>query len=132
MNRKPFNRKRVAGHLSNALGSVTAALIAVGDLPIDPASDALEEVMRIHRGVLQARKAFRKRLDSLLAAARSEGERLAVLAFEEAANAVGWNCADAGFRLGLLDGWAAGRTERDRVRKRPSRLGRKLPGEAEE
>ena len=132
MNRKPFNRKRVASLLVKALDGVTASLVAVGGLPVDPTDDALEEVLRIHRGVLQARKAFRKRLEALLAGVRTEGDRMAVLAVEESANAVGWNCADAGFRLGLVDGWAAGRTERDRVRKRPSRLGRKLPGEAEE
>jgi len=132
MNRKPFDRKRVAAHLTIALDQVTAALIAVGDLPSDPGDEALDEVLRIHRGVIQSRKVFRTRLNTLLTRVRSEADRQAVLSVEEAANAVGWNSADAGFRLGILNGWATGRVERDRARKRSSRLSGKFPGKPQQ
>lgn len=129
MSTKNTSTRRAAGLLVEALDKVVAALIVIGDLPVDPTDDALEQVLRQHRGVLETRKVFRKRLNALLKAAHSEGGRSAVLALEEAVNGLAWNSADAGYRLGLMIGWADGRAEKEEAKEERSRRGRKLPGE---
>jgi hypothetical protein len=130
MKREAIDRQAIVRRLSIALDSVTAALIAVGDLPVDPTDDALDEVLRQHRGVLQARKAFRKCLNALLAGVRTEADRMAVLDLEAATNAVVFNSADAGYRLGLLVGWGAGRAESEAARALA--LAGQFPGETKE
>ena len=97
--------ERVADHLFNALDSLLAASVLIGDFPTDVPDEALDAALAADEGVQEARRSHQAALRGV----RDVGVGAdAFLDLEATTNALAARTAEAGYRVGLRVGRGLG------------------------
>lgn len=99
------NEEKIQEHLQAALENVLAALVLSGADPGgDVPTDAIDAALSTDPRVRIARQALDVAVRALDCQGVGDGHRQAVLAVEEAVNALVARAADAGYRVGVRVG----------------------------